>query len=371
VSILTCIGSGIAPFFPISPPASSPLLLPWHLFLFSIRIPLLTVAWLVWLCLIQWLPAGSALRKANQWCLLGIPGVWWIDLQVDGVRRGSLAQTPRGRLPYPGTIIASSYTSPLDVLYLAAIFDPIFTQSFRNSKLVEPISQETALGNCFNIENPLELGKEHKTIELNALVKQNPGRIIVVFPETSTSNGRGILKLSPSLLSAAQDTKIFAVSLRYTPADVVTPIPGWPEAFRFIWRLNSRQTHCIRVRIGKPITLSALPVSSTSDANDSSPAASPSPARKRGTPSAKRGSFESNFFDTLQSSPAQKVAGSGGASEDEADEEGDQLSVAERRALDAVADDLARLGRVKRVSLGVEEKAKFIQAWTKGARSRK
>jgi len=46
------------------------------------------LAWVVWLGLIQWLPAGSFLRKANQWCVLGIPGVWWIDLQVDGVRRG-------------------------------------------------------------------------------------------------------------------------------------------------------------------------------------------------------------------------------------------------------------------------------------------
>ncbi|EMC98914.1 hypothetical protein BAUCODRAFT_65112 [Baudoinia panamericana UAMH 10762] len=356
-------GSGIAPFFPISPPPSSPLLLPWHVFLVCIRIPLLTFAWLVWLCLIQWLPAGSALRKANQWCLLGIPGVWWIDIQVDGVRRGSLAQTPGGRLPYPGTIIASSHTSPLDVLYLAAIFDPVFTESYRNSKQVRPISQETALANCFSVTNPLALGTELETFELEMLVRRNPGRIIVVFPEATTSNGRGILNLSPSLLSAAKDIKIFPISLRYTPSDVVTPIPGWLEAFRFIWRLNSRPSHCIRVRIGKALTISTP---STFDSlEDGSPA---SKAKLRATAdraSVGRGSFEANFFDTLQATSAQKVSG-----ESETDDD-DGISATEKRALDAVADDLARLGRVKRVSLGVEEKAKFLQAWEKGRQSRK
>ena len=279
------------------------------------------------------------------------------------MRRGSLAQTPRGKLPYPGSIIASSYTSPLDVLYLAAIFDPIFTQSFRNSRSVLPISQETALANCFNVANPLEIGVEHRTTDLETLLKQNPGRIIVVFPETTTSNGRGILKLSPSLLSAAPTTPIFPVSLRYTPADVVTPIPGWKEAFQFIWRLNSRQTHCIRVRIGKATTLqgakSAPPLDTpTKSSTSPSPGAKPRPSRG--------GSFESNFFDTLQSSPVQKVAGTGSETDEEA-----ELSEPERRALDAVADDLARLGRVKRVGLGVEEKEKFVAAWAKAAGSRK
>ncbi|KAH9823656.1 vacuolar protein sorting protein vps66 [Teratosphaeria destructans] len=349
-------GSGIAPFFPISPPPTSPLWLPWHIILVCFRFPLITFAWIVWLVIIQWLPAGSVLRKANQWCLLGIPGVWWIDLQVDGVRRGSLAQTPKNRLPHPGTIIASSYTSPLDVLYLAAIFDPIFTQSVPNSKLVRPISQESALAACFCVQNPFSLGsKGPKQLSLTDLMKQNPSRIIVVFPEGTTSNGRGILRLSPSLLSAPSNTKIFPVSLRYTPPDVVTPIPGWVEALRFIWRLNSSQSHCIRVRIGGAISMaqaaSRVPTLNT-----------PSPASKQKS-SAVRNGFESNYFDTLQASPAQKVAGD--------DEDEDGLTLSEKKALDAIADDLARLGRVKPLALGMEEKGKFVDAWRKGSKSRK
>jgi 1-acylglycerol-3-phosphate O-acyltransferase len=45
------------------------------------------------------------------------------------------------------------------------------------------------------------------------------------------------------------------------------------------------------------------------------------------------------------------------------------LSTEEKVFLDRVADALARLGRVKRVGLGVKEKQHFVQSWTK-SRSR-
>ena len=301
---------------------------------------LVTFAWVIWLTIIQWTPHGGVLRKANLWCVLGIPGVWWIDLQVDGVRRGyvsyctalggararaltlrsrSLSQTPRGRLPGPGNIIASSCTSPLDVLYLAAIFDPIFTRAHPDleSRLVRAVTIESALAACFDIHPPPPFSPDPSAyVPLSVLLKQHRERVVVVFPENTTSNGRGILKLSQALLSAPPETKVFPVSLRYTPADIVTPLPGWQEATHFVWRLNSEQTHCIRVRIGAPTTM--------------------------------------------------PVAWGEGDSDDEkaAEEKLEQ----ESRVLDAVADALARLGRVKRVGLGAEEKRRFVESWQKGRR---
>jgi hypothetical protein len=50
----------------------------------------------------------------------------------------------------------------------------------------------------------------------------------------------------------------------------------------------------------------------------------------------------------------------------ESDSEG--LTVHERKVLDRVAEDLARLGRVKRVGLGVKEKIDFVKAWNKTRR---
>ena len=62
--------------------------LPLHVFLFIVRLPLLLTVGLTYFLVIQWLPVASLVRKAALWTLLGIPGIWWVDLQVDGVKRG-------------------------------------------------------------------------------------------------------------------------------------------------------------------------------------------------------------------------------------------------------------------------------------------
>lgn len=86
-NILTFLGSGIAPFFPIQT-QSSGIYLPFHLFLFLIRLPILVTVTLSYFVILQWLPIGSLGKKASLWLILGTPGVWWIDLQIDGVRKG-------------------------------------------------------------------------------------------------------------------------------------------------------------------------------------------------------------------------------------------------------------------------------------------
>lgn len=80
-------GSGIAPFLPIP---SEPLGLqaPLRLFLFCFRLPLFIFVTFTYFLVLQWLPIGSLGKKAALWCILGVPSIWWIDLQVDGVRKG-------------------------------------------------------------------------------------------------------------------------------------------------------------------------------------------------------------------------------------------------------------------------------------------
>lgn len=181
-------------------------------------------------------------------------------------------------------------------------------------------------------------------VNLSDLVKQNPQRVIVVFPESTTSNGRGVLRLSPSLTSATETTHIFPVSLRYTPADVVTPIPGWIEAARFLWKLCSRSTHCIRVRVGLPMTLAQQ-----KSVSDQEPR-----GRQRSN------GYDTNFFDSFKAN--------GGDGERKGTT---SLSPAEQRSLDIVAESLSRLGRAKTLGLGVEEKIKFVDAWTGKTKKRR
>jgi hypothetical protein len=329
-------GSGIAPFFPVSATPSG-LYLPFHLFLFFVRVPLLAFFILTYSLLFSWLPANSLVKKAALWTMLGIPGIWWVDLQIDGVKRGSLAQHQH-RLPKPGSVIASSYTSPVDCLYLAAIFDPVFTASYPGVRGVEQISLFQAILRAL-LGPQSTPPKGARLVTLAKLLQDNPSSAIVVLPECTTTNGRAILPFSPSLLTVPRKTKIFPTNLRYTPADITTPIPG--AYLSFLWNLCSRPTHCIRVRIADAVY------------NDSSVAVEKA---------ARANTYETNFFDGLEIGGG---SGSLSSSDTLGSSDGDEVSVAEKRVLERVAEDLARLGRVKRVGLGVAEKIEFLKAWTK------
>lgn len=148
--------------------------------------------------------------------------------------------------------------------------------------------------------------------------------------------------MSPCLLTTPLRTKVFPVSLRYTPSDVTTPIPF--TILTFLWNLCSRTTHCIRIRIAEAVY------------NTSKRAADPIVA--------KTSSYTTNYLDTLASDGAASDADTLVGSEDL---EG-PTTKEERAFLDRIAEALARLGRVKRVGLGVKDKIEFISMWTRSRR---
>lgn len=229
-------------------------------------------------------------------------------------------------------MIAASFTSPIDPLYLAAIFDPVFTASYPNSRRVEHISLFQAILRAFAAPQ-VRPPPGARLVDVASLLEKYPGRPIVTFPECTTTNARGVLPLSYSLLGVPAGTKIFPISLRYTPGDVVTPLPG--SYLSFLWKLLSRPTHCIRVRIAECVVRGAA-----------------SAADKAGASKlARQPSYDTNYFDTLEQS------------------DGGALAPGDKALLDQVGDALARLGRVKRVGLAVKEKQDFLRSWTKTRRT--
>ena len=150
-----------------------------------------------------------------------------------------------------------------------------------------------------------------------------------MFPECTTTNGKGILPFSTSLLTAPTSVKIFPISLRYTAADITTPLPG--TYVRFLWNLLSKPTHCIRVRIAE-----SLYNTSTS-------------------PTARTSTRPSDLTYDDRASSSDTLLGS---------EDAGSPNGIDRKVLDKVAEALARLGRGKRVGLGVKDKISFIKAFT-------
>lgn len=259
----------------------------------------------------------------------------------------SQLHSAKDNLPKAGTIIASSFTSPLDPLYLAAIFQPIFTRAYPNSRKVERITLFRAILLAFSAPK-LAPRDESKLVTLKQLTDDNPNKIIAVFPETTTTNGRGILPLAPSLLSAGGDTKIYPVNLRYTPQDITTPVPG--GYFSWFWRLLSKPTHQMRVRIATRIY--------NSKSQDS-----PSKTTSKQDKAAGTG-YDTNIFDQPGfRNGLDGKHGYDGMRVEIGDDENVGVSAEEQKVLDRIAEDLARLGRVKRVGLGVEEKIEFVRVW--------
>lgn len=325
-------GSGISPFIPHSSPSSTPAKL-LHLTLFVFRLPFLISYVAFYFLLAQHIPLlPQALNKLLVWGLLAIPQIWWGDLQLDGVKRGSLSQQPPGRMPSapPASLIAANLTSPVDAVYLAAVFDPIFTISYPRSRKVSKVGLWGAIWHALS---PAQLRTEPPPADgglttIQALLAENPGRVVAVFPECATTNGQGILPFSPSLLTAPAGAKIFPVSIRYASPAITTPVPGaWTS---FLWRLLSRPTHVMRIRIAEAVY---------------------------NTSGAVNGVGETSGADLPARSEGSRAAGGAGGEP--------KITAEERRVLDRVAENLARLGRNKRVGLTIEDKAKFVEAWNR------
>ena len=152
------------------------------------------------------------------------------------------------------------------------------------------------------------------------------------------------------MLSAKGDTKIYPVNLRYTPQDVTTPVSG--GYISWLYQLLSKPSHQMRVRIATRVYNSA---------------SIDSPAKKNekaiGT------GYDHNIFDeqdfrTGANGRLEKETGMGvtiGGVEGE-------ISAQEQKVLDRVAEDLARLGRVKRVGLDIGDKIDFLKVWLKRRR---
>ncbi|KAH8661708.1 hypothetical protein BGZ61DRAFT_463480, partial [Ilyonectria robusta] len=181
---------------------------------------------------------------------MAILGVWWTDLQIDRVMPGSLVQQPLWRLPRPGSIIVVSTAYPIDAIFLAAVFDPIFTILHPRSRLVRELSLLQAI---FRVRTNETLPSNHANL--------------TDLKTYSATNGSGTV---PSTLNLSDTVRIFRINIQYLPADVSTPVSSTYLAL--LWTLLSRPMHRIRLRIADGVT------------NDGTSGVSDKPKRPRNIP---------------------------------------------------------------------------------------
>lgn len=142
-------------------------------------------------------------------------------------------------IPKSGDVLIVNQSSPIDIMILTYLYPSAIFTSCDSEMLFETQSALSAFMARFNCK------RVRKGCTINDLLSDRSrfqDRVIVVFPECTTSNNRGLLAFCPLMLDRA-----FVMSIKYNnPAYLSTPIPK--TYWSFLWALASLLSHSCRLK---------------------------------------------------------------------------------------------------------------------------
>ncbi|KAI0772700.1 hypothetical protein BC629DRAFT_1639305 [Irpex lacteus] len=275
-------GTGIQPFLTPVPPVGSDalasVLLPFGYAAAAARTAAIAILTLLYVPLVQGIlviatpipPLHRAARRVLTAIIcrviLLLLGLWWIPVEVVTRKKGRNTKGGESWRPKAGDIIVSNWASWVDLIWLAFMFDPIFvlpvceppTTENATSRNSSPITvtpgRRTGTGSAAisspSARTPTPRSKvlgfkevsllsivaatgttpsttsEHTTYSSLETIRSKANRPIVVFPECTTSNGRGLLRFSnvfPNIQVPVEKFEIFVMCVRYDPPTNLTP----------------------------------------------------------------------------------------------------------------------------------------------------
>lgn len=164
-----------------------------------------------------------------------------ILLFVCGFHRISVSyDTRKVKAPRAGDVVIVNQSSPIDILLLVYLYpSAVFTTS-SDEMLFRTQSASSAFFSRFSITS----GIRTKGVPINDLLRKSKaeGRVVLISPERTTSNNRGLLAFCPIMLNEA-----FVLSIKYNnPPYLSTPIPN--QYWDFFWSLTSVWQHECRLK---------------------------------------------------------------------------------------------------------------------------
>ncbi|KAG8934665.1 hypothetical protein FRC02_009492 [Tulasnella sp. 418] len=270
-------GTGIQPFLtPVAPQVSSPLIPIYRPFgyisgalrtlLLLIPLSLYGVGHLISLLMtpipvirrgISYIFTAISTRLA-----LAIAGIWWISVEVITKKRGRGHQEVESWNPGAGDVIVSNWASWIEILWLAFRFNPVFvipvaaplpeedvqplksstgrrtgtgsaaisspsTSATRVRSKILGFRQTSILGIVAHTGRCPLWSKTGEKVESLEEIRSSIDRPLVVFPECTTSNGRGLLRFAdifdPKISLPVKPFKVFIMCIRYDPPTTFTP----------------------------------------------------------------------------------------------------------------------------------------------------
>ncbi|RKO91943.1 hypothetical protein BDK51DRAFT_23060, partial [Blyttiomyces helicus] len=157
--------------------------------------------------------------------ILFLFGFYWIDSSLSSTRKGWVVGVERrawhlvgAASVRSGDIIVANHASYIDILYLAFRFSPTFLHISRNGR-VRPITMWDALTSVGDYP-VLDAAEDKLTlIEAADRAREGSGGPVVVFPEGTSSNGRGLLKFFPvfsAIEPEALKGRLVILALKYS-----------------------------------------------------------------------------------------------------------------------------------------------------------
>ncbi|KAF9006475.1 hypothetical protein BDQ17DRAFT_1302802 [Cyathus striatus] len=190
-------------------------------------------------------------------------GLFWIPVENVTRKRGRPVKTAESWNPRAGDIIVSNWVSWIELIWLAFRFNPIFVLPVTNDLPPPPSTTSSPIANTpgrrtgtgsANISAPnrtsqvaipirgfqqvsllsiiRSTGRVPLTVSLSETspksleeIRKNASRPVVVFPECTTSNGRGVLRFSHIFHQdvPVKGYQVFLMCVRYDPPTSLTP----------------------------------------------------------------------------------------------------------------------------------------------------
>jgi len=279
--------TSIHPFFAQKPKTARFVLSRFILgpLLFLVRLPLLIAVFLVYFIVAQvleLLPLPGALMRlplrlvhmVGARLLLLIMGFWWVESRHSrSSRRVVLPTVTPGSHCSSGDLIVANLQGYAEVLYLAYRFAPVFTTvPIDGEGLVIKRSVFGALSDALHLERTYSKDDSRCRTATELLKKAEAGSRgpVVVFPEGTSSNGRGLLANSRALKGVeVRAERTHVVGFKY---EWVTHSPAYTvgSAFASVYGVCSQVSNALTVRFLVP---SEVPSHPSLDANRVGPAA--------------------------------------------------------------------------------------------------
>lgn len=155
-----------------------------------------------------------------------------------------------------GRLVVSNHVSFLDIFTLDSVLPSGFVAKAEIAKWPVFGGIAKAVGTIF-----IERGNKKALLGIGANMKAaiEAGRTLLMFPEGTTSNGTGLLKLHANLFDAAAKTgaDVIPVVLRYKSRGEITTAPayvGKTGLFECLWNVVNTPDLTVEVIVGEPFT---------------------------------------------------------------------------------------------------------------------